>query len=521
MSYAGSVQPVAQVNVVPKAPGRIQKIYVDVGSAVKQGDLIAELDHATLDAQVLQAQANVASAQSKLETVQAGARPDDVAAAQAAVAAAQARLNTASQGPSSADLAAANATVVAARSNLSAAQQKLADLQVLPKPESIRSAELAVQAARDTLNQLYIDRDGQCGSSRTPQYQCQIAKAKASAQEGVVATALNNLALAKQGPLPEDLKAAQDAITGAQSALDSAIAKVNYLASLPNPDDVAAAQSALDQAIAQANLKANPYTAQDLKAAQAGVQQAQAALQVAQSARDEANVVAPFDGVVSQKQLSEGAFTSTNTPIITLVANNIEVVANVEEANIGRLQVGLPVSLAVAAYQGQAIPGKVSSVSPTADPKSHNFTVKVAPDAQDGKLKGGMFANVNIVAEQRKGVVLVPKDAVVAKGNKQVLFVMVDGKAAMREVSAGLSDGDNVQVTDGVSPGDMIIVEGQGSLNDGDPVRTSGAPGGGGNQPASRGGPNGGGGQSAPQPGAKQSQPGAKPGGTTPTPAGQ
>jgi HlyD family secretion protein len=519
LSYAGVVQPRLQVNVVPRANGRVEKINVDTGSVVKQGDLLVELDHATLDAQVRQAEATLLNAQIRADTYAAGGRPEDIASAQSAVAAAQARLDLALKGPNDGDLAAAESAIVAANSTLSATQRNLADVLARPKPETIRSAELLVQKERDTLNQLYISRDGTCGNTRNPAYQCNVAKAQAAAQEGIVSNALNNLAIAKTPPTAEELKQARDAVTSAEAAVSSANSRLSYLRSLPNPEDITAARASVDQAISQVSLKITPYTDRDIQGVQAQVAQAQAALDVVKSQRNDANVYCPFDGVIAQRVLSEGAFASTNTAILSLVSNDVEVAINLEEARIGIIQPGSAVTLALSAYPGQTFPGKVASVNPTADPKTHTFTLKVVPTTQDTRIKSGMYVEVKIVAERRQGVVLVPKEAITVKGDKQVIFVVADNRASLREVTIGLTDDANAEITKGVAAGDAIVIQGQATLSDGDTVRVAGAgdqgtPGQPGAKPTGAGGETPAGGQTP--------RAGEKPGGRStgsPTPA--
>ena len=92
LSYAGNIQARASMNVLPQTTGRLNRLAVDVGSSVKAGDLIAELDRAPLDAQVLQAAAALGNAQSRLNLLLAGARPESVEAARGAVAAAEQQL---------------------------------------------------------------------------------------------------------------------------------------------------------------------------------------------------------------------------------------------------------------------------------------------------------------------------------------------------------------------------------------------------------------------------------------------
>ncbi|HLY65210.1 MAG TPA: biotin/lipoyl-binding protein, partial [Chloroflexota bacterium] len=97
-SYSGSVTPRWTVSVMPKAQGQITDLRIQQGQQVNQGDVLAVLDHRSLDDQLAQAMANVSSAQAKLDSLLVGARPEDVAAANAQVAAAQAAVQNLRQG---------------------------------------------------------------------------------------------------------------------------------------------------------------------------------------------------------------------------------------------------------------------------------------------------------------------------------------------------------------------------------------------------------------------------------------
>src|SRR5438132_11723772 len=94
VAYSGDVRAREQITVLPKASGRVQTVLVDIGTPVHTGDVLATLEQDSPEIQVLQARANLAAAQAKLGTVQAGAKPDDVAAAQEAVSQQQARLGS-------------------------------------------------------------------------------------------------------------------------------------------------------------------------------------------------------------------------------------------------------------------------------------------------------------------------------------------------------------------------------------------------------------------------------------------
>ncbi|MGH2460925.1 MAG: biotin/lipoyl-binding protein, partial [Chloroflexota bacterium] len=169
-SYTGNVQPADTVNVVPQISGRVVKLNVDVGSQVKTGDVIAELDTTTLNAQVAQAQAGVDSAQVKLQQIQAGARPEAIDAANANAQSAEAKLQVIQNGPRSETVAEAKAAldtakaklaviqqgarpenVAQAKANLDAAQAKLKQLTDGPTADQVAAAQLQVEQAKDSL----------------------------------------------------------------------------------------------------------------------------------------------------------------------------------------------------------------------------------------------------------------------------------------------------------------------------------------------------------------------------------
>src|SRR3954468_10623172 len=144
--YSGNVQSRSQVNVVPKITGRVERLYVDIGDEVRQGEVIADLDRATLDAQVQQAEAAVSVAQARLQQVQAGSKAEDVEAAEAAVRAAQARADQAKAGARVEQIAGARAQVGQAQSRLDA-------LIAGPKPDDATGLDAAVDQARAALDQ--------------------------------------------------------------------------------------------------------------------------------------------------------------------------------------------------------------------------------------------------------------------------------------------------------------------------------------------------------------------------------
>jgi len=518
LTYSGSVQPVSQVSIVPKVSGRVEKLAVDVGSSVKAGDLIARLDRATLEASVKQAEANLQVAQARLATIQTGSRPEEIAQAEATLASAKARLAQVKNGPTAADLQAAESAVTTAQSALQKAQTDLLKLKQMPTDDDLRAAQLDLDKANNALYAAQAARDGVC-VPRNPKYQCDSAQASVAAAETAVAQAQRAYDRIRAGAKPEDIGVAEKAVASAQAQLQSAQAKLAQLKASPTPEDIAIATAAVTQAESALALKKNPYTDRDLQSAQAQVAQAQAALDSAKAQLAEADVVAPFDGIVTQKLLSEGAIASAQSPLVVLASQAVEVAVTAEEARIGLIQPGLSTTLTVPAYPGQAIPARVSSVAPGADAKTHTFVVKVTPNDQDGRLKPGMFAEVKVTAQEQPKAVLVPKEGVFDRSGKSYVFVVADNKAALREIKTGLSDDQQVEAVSGVKPGEMVVVAGQASLSDGDAIRIAGAQPG--QAPARPGGQQGQSGQSGQQgQGAQQPRPKPEGASTQPTTGG-
>ena len=334
ITYTGDVKPKTQVSLSTKAIGRIEELKVDVGSSVHAGEVIGHLDQSTIEAQLNQAEAALAAAKAKQAQLEAGARDETVAQAEA---------------------------------NLRAAQARLAQLKAGPTKEQLAEAETAVTAAKNQLNAVQAQGDAYLGSKAllygTVIYTKDLKDAQAGVAYEQMKLAEERLAELKAGPTKEQLDQAQAAVNAAQAQLD---------------------------------LAKNPFTKNDLDAAAAAVKQAQASVDLVKTQLADTNIVAPVDGIVSDKYLSVGALASPQVPILNIISSELEVALSVEEARAGQIQVGQPVSLTVAAYPDKSFSGTVSSIAPAIDPRTRTFVVKVSPKNGQGMLKAGMLAKVTI-----------------------------------------------------------------------------------------------------------------------------
>ncbi|NBT17856.1 MAG: efflux RND transporter periplasmic adaptor subunit [Proteobacteria bacterium] len=293
--YGGSIAPKAQVTILPRVAGRIVRTAAETGSVVQAGDLLAELDHATLDAQIAQARANVAgavanvaAATARLDIIKAGAKPDDVAASQAAVDLARVRLDQALAGVRDEDLRAALATADSARTRLEAgrtgrqediqdqARTRLAQareggigtgITARARPEDLNTLELRVQAAQAALDKANAD----LAKGPTSTVTSQALNLAATQAQISVLTAQNDLSKARAvgGPTDWDLRLLEEAEQVARASFEKV--------SNPSPNDIAAAQAAVEKAQAALE-KLKTVTPFDIETARQAVVQAQANL---------------------------------------------------------------------------------------------------------------------------------------------------------------------------------------------------------------------------------------------------
>lgn len=506
VAYSGNVEPLASVTILPKIAGQITVLNVDVGSVVKKGEVIAELDHAALDAQVAQARAAVAVAASKLASLEAGSRPETIAEARANLQAAQATLAVMEQGGRPENVAAAQGNLTAAlarlrslqqgraqmvaqaRANLAAAQARLQALKAGPTPAQLAVAQQAVEAAKDAAYAANVTKDGAC-NPRNPAYLCQAAQAQADAAATAVNQARAQLAVLTSPPTPQQLAQAQAAVDAAQAQLalaarpgsatdlaaaqgavqaaqaQLALAKAPYTAA-----DLAKAQAAVAVAQQQLRLAEHPTTPEDLAAAQAALQQAQAGLTAATVARSEATITAPINGVVATRQLAVGSLAAPGTPIVTVIDPRVEVVVNVDASSAELIKTGQPATITTEALPGTAIPGTVTTVAPALDPRTRTLMVKITPRAPATGLKAGMLVTVTLVTVTHRGVLAVPSAAIVQRNGQPTVYVVVNGRAEPRVVQTGLSDGQRTEITSGLRPGEIIVVSGQDRLTTPQPV---------------------------------------------------
>lgn len=203
------------------------------------------------------------------------------------------------------------------------------------------------------------------------------------------------------------------------------------------------------------------YQAAQARREIAGAEQAQAkaALQQARTSLAYTHMVAPFDGLVTEKKADVGTLASPGMPIFTLEdLRRYRLEATVNETDLRYVHQGQQVSVSVDALGDRQLKGKVVEIVPAADAASRSFLVKVELPS-DPALRSGLFGRVQFARGERT-VLLIPQDSVVERGQLQGIYVVDQNRiAALRYITLGKPSAGQVEVLAGLQAGEMLVAD--------------------------------------------------------------
>ncbi len=184
---------------------------------------------------------------------------------------------------------------------------------------------------------------------------------------------------------------------------------------------------------------------------------------------------APFSGILGLRQVSVGAVVAPGTPITTLDdVFPIKVDFAVPERFLSALEPGQAIIAKAAAFPGEAFRGTVRTISSRVDPVTRAVTVRAEIPNEDARLRPGMLLSVEVISRERRSLA-VPEEAIVPVGKEQFVFVVTgDDTAERRRVRIGVRDAGTVEIIDGLSAGETVVVAGAMRLEPGRAVRIVG-----------------------------------------------
>ncbi|MBI4664257.1 MAG: efflux RND transporter periplasmic adaptor subunit [Verrucomicrobia bacterium] len=198
----------------------------------------------------------------------------------------------------------------------------------------------------------------------------------------------------------------------------------------------------------------------------------QAALELKRRQLKDARLYAPFSGIVGARQVSPGQVISRNTILTWLVdLDTVKVEMKVPEKYLRQVQIGQTLEFAVAAYPNEKFRGEVYFISPQIEESTRTALVKARIANPDGKLRGGMFASLELTVQVRDAAIVIPEPALMSDGDRFSVFVVDEkGAAQMRPVEVGYRLPGKAEIVKGLSAGEKVVVEGIQKLRPGAPV---------------------------------------------------
>lgn len=174
-------------------------------------------------------------------------------------------------------------------------------------------------------------------------------------------------------------------------------------------------------------------------------------------------VTAPVGGVIQTLDARQGMALPAGATIAKINGlDSVWLEAAVPEAQAGRIATGQPIETMLAAYPGEIFKGKVLAVLPETNPDSRTLRVRVELTNRDGRLKPGMFAQVRLEAGSRRTALLIPSEAVIRTGQRNVVLLALDGgKFQPVEVRIGREAGGKTEIQSGLSAGQKVVASSQ------------------------------------------------------------
>ena len=213
----------------------------------------------------------------------------------------------------------------------------------------------------------------------------------------------------------------------------------------------------------------------------AQVQQMTVALAQAETNLAYSYIRAPFAGYIAERNLDPGAYVSGTTASTSTVSRGILSVHDVEtvrtlievvEKDVPLVQVGQRADVRAEAYPNEVFDGRVTRIVQALNRATRTMTVEVDLPNKDHRLKGGMFARVEVLVGKHPQAIQIPLDAVSRLEDSQYVYVVQDGKAHQVPVELGARAENRVEVLKGLAGDEHLIVSGKDLVSEGVPVQT-------------------------------------------------
>jgi len=473
ISETGQVKKGDTINLGFQSSGRLEKIYVEVGEAVKEGEPLAKLDDSDLLIQLQEARASVDLAQAKLNKLLKGVSAEEIKVAETKVANAETSLNSANEdldqayedaqnsldGASLKSYNAFNTVDTIQRTYFTGSGQE--DIKVRENKEKIKEALDQIEAQVDIIKKSPINENIDVALSQT---------------KNALSDIFDSLKIIREvcdTPLYRDLVSSTH-----KNSLDTQRNYINTAqASVANSQqtvesmklDVEAAQGQLQVAEDELALLVSEPGQEDIDLYKAQIMQARAQMWLLENQIADVVLRAPIDGEVIRihKKVGEQVQPMLQDVAISLLpATPFEIEADIYEEDVVKIKIGDPVDISLVAFPDEIFKGKVIAIDPAEKVLEgvvyYEITIGPTSDLETWipeNVKPGMTADLTIITAVKENVLIAPEEAIEEKNGKKIVEVMQEGKIQEREIEIGLRGSDyRVEVVSGLKEGEKIII---------------------------------------------------------------
>jgi len=499
VSATGNVKPAQITDLSFERAGKINNVYAKIGDKVKLGQPLASINGEEVSANLAGAEAQLESAQAQLKELTNGTRPEEIQIAETAVSGAQKSLADAETQSATvkqtADISlnnlygkvgdilndsyakadnAINTQIANLFSTASLSNPQLTfittDSQAKIDSEFQRTlAGNSLAALKTDINNLPADHAGMDNSLSDAKNQLIIMRNFLTRLSATVTSAA--------GLSSTTLDTYRSSVNTAWTNINTAIANINDQEQLiagqktTNQNNINTAQKAVNEAQGALNsaadtlaLKKAGSTLEQIDAQKAQVKQVEAQIKIYEVQLNQSALVSPVNGTVTRQDAKIGETVSANVPIVSVISDaQFQIETNIAEADIAKVAIGNPAKVTLDAYGLDVnFDAEVMAVDPAETVVEGVSTYKTTLQfkAEDGRLKPGMTANIDILTASRENVIAIPQRLVITQGqNKFVKVLNKDGTTSDVSVKTGLRDSEgNIEITEGIAEGDKLII---------------------------------------------------------------
>lgn len=464
----GKVVAQSKVSMGFESSGRVSAVNVKVGDVVQKGRTLASISNGDLYASVQQKQAQVDAETAKLTEISNGSRQEDISVADADVANAKIVLEQSFQGLLDQIKDSYSKFDDVMRSKIDqlyiSAESNYPSVKNFDLPLDNANLPNKLQTSRYTAGQIYkswgITTNSLNKNNYTDNSVIEARNNLSFMREwlndlAVVVVSLSNnpsVTVAQIAQYKSDISSARLTIATSISSLNTA--EQAYRSA------VVALKKSQDQLV----LKKIGGSANEIATQAANQKSAQASLANVYALLSKTLITAPFDGIITKVDIDAGEIASPNAPVIDMMGGGqYKIESYVSESDIAKMSIGQSAEVTLDAYgKDQKFSVKIVSVdsSETIIDGVSTYKTTFVFDTEDPRIKSGMTSNITVTTDQKKGVVVVPQDAVYLLNGDKVIDVLADGKVTTKKViTGGISTDGDLLIISGINEGDTIQIK--------------------------------------------------------------